>query len=494
VSAHALQLSLPAGITAKHAADDAADVPERCARAVATEDAVMLEGQLAERFENEDRAITLKNVRILCVLAMILVPAAFVLDYFSYPGLVEKFFTWRVCCSLILAVVLWSTHTALGQQYFRAYTILVPMIPAAFISLMIRESGDPASPYYAGLTLCVVAIGLIFHWTFRESAIALVLTITFFLAANVPAMWRGVTPHSMGGFVTNLFFILLNGVVILLGSFYHHRIRVREFLNRTKVEQQREELGERNTELERALEQLHETEAQLIQTDKLASLGRMSAGIIHEINNPLSFSKQALFVLKKKCRGMAEDQKQSIERIIADVTEGVDRVASIVSDLRNFSHPDRGALESVALTDAINAALRFMSAEMRDRDVTIEVNVPDALLVTGDRNHLIQVLINLMQNAFDAVQKSSNPCVRFQAFHKDGKVRLTIRDNGHGISAENLSRIFDPFFTTKEVGKGMGMGLSIAFRMMQQMGGGIEARSEPGSHTEFHLFFNPATT
>jgi two-component system sensor histidine kinase PhcS len=198
-------------------------------------------------------------------------------------------------------------------------------------------------------------------------------------------------------------------------------------------------------------------------------------------------------VLKKKYKDVAPGQKESIDRIIADVTDGMDRVASIVSELRSFSHPDRGALEAVSLSEAINAALRFMSAEVRDRDVTVEVNVPDALMVMGDKNHVIQILINLLQNAFDAIRNRESPCVRFQAFRKEGKVRLTVRDNGHGISAENISRIFDPFFTTKDVGKGMGMGLSIAFRMMQQMGGSIEVRSEVGSHTEFHLLFKPSS-
>ena len=494
MSAAVSQLPYPSEIAACDSSREACAPVARSAAAApppaadSTASNVIHDPALLEKFEDEDRSITLKNVRILCWIAMILVPVASVLDHFAYPAMAGKFFFWRVGCTILLVPVWLSTRTDIGRRYFRAYTILVPMIPAAVISLMIRETGDPASPYYAGLTLCIVAIGLIFHWTFRESAIALVLTITFFLAANVPAMWRGVDSRSMGGFINNLVFILLNGVVILSGSFYHHRIRVREFLNRAKVEQQRCELEERNGQLEATLAQLHETEAQLVQNDKLASLGRMSAGIIHEINNPLNFSKQALFVLGKKCRVLPAEQKEGFERIIADVNEGIGRVASIVSDLRSFSHPDRGALESIPLAEAVRSALRFMDNHDHVRDVTAEMDVAPEVRVVGDFNHLIQVLINLLQNAFDAVQSSEAPTVRITVAVSTRHVMLHVRDNGCGIPEENLKRIFDPFFTTKEVGKGMGMGLAISFRMMQQMGGFIEARSEPGA-TEFILTF-----
>lgn len=446
--------------------------------------------QMAERFEEEDRALTLRNVRNLCWIAMILVPAATILDWVAYKELALSFLLLRLSCTICLIPVLLATRTGFGHRYYRALTIVVPMLPAFFISLMIRGTQDPGSSYYAGLTLCLVAIGFMFHWTFRESAVALALTLLFYLAANVEALWHGVAPQTFGVFVNNCVFILLNGVVILSGSFYHHRIRVREFMNRLEVEEQREELKTRNHELTATLQRLRETEQQLFQSEKLASLGRMSAGIIHEINNPLNFTNQALFVLKKKGKHLPDTEREHFDRIVTDIKEGIGRVSSIVTDLRSFSHPDMGAPATVVTVhDAVNNAVRLMSNELKDHDVDLDAETPVDLQVLGDRNQLIQVLINLIQNAIDASKGRPEPQIQITAEDKDGRVTIQVSDNGCGIPPENVRRVFDPFFTTKDIGEGMGMGLSVCYRMMQQMRGGIDVTSEPGVGTTFYLWF-----
>jgi hypothetical protein len=109
--------------------------------------------EIAQRFVKEDRGITLRNVRRLCWIAMILIPAAVVLDWFAYPHLIEEFFLWRVMSTLCLISVLFAAHTRWGKRNYRLLTVVVPMIPAFFISLMIRATHDPSSGYYAGLTL-----------------------------------------------------------------------------------------------------------------------------------------------------------------------------------------------------------------------------------------------------------------------------------------------------------------------------------------------------
>ena len=448
---------------------------------------------LAERFVAEDRTVTLRNVRILCWIAMILMPFAGVLDVFVYPQLLKEFFTMRLLSSLLLVPMLLTTNTWLGQRYYRAYTVIVPMIPAFFIAMMIHASGQPWSNYYAGLTLCLVAIGLMFHWTFKESGVAIGLVFTFYFSATVSQVWHGIPEDKFGIFINNCVFILMNSVVILSGSFYHHRIRIREFLVRTEVEQQREVLEDRNDELVTTLTQLRETESQLFQSEKLASLGRMSAGIIHEINNPLNFTNQAIFVLKKKGKHLPESERENFERILNDVKEGIGRVSSIVSDLRSFSHPDGGSASSVSLADVVQNAARLMSNELKDHNVDFDAEVPEILNVIGDRNQIIQVLINLVQNAIDASNGTPEPLITVHTSETPGRHCLHVRDNGCGIPPENLAKIFDPFFTTKEVGEGMGMGLSVSFRMMNQMGGGIDVTSEVGQGTEFTLWF-PAHT
>lgn len=449
---------------------------------------VLSDPLLAERFVAEDRTVTLRNVRILCWIAMTMVPIGGVLDIFVYPHLLSEFFAMRILCSLVLVPVLLTTNTWLGHQYYRAYTVIVPMVPAFFISLMIHASGEPWSNYYAGLTLCLVAIGLMFHWTFMESLVAVALVFLFYFSATINHLMHGLPKEKLGIFINNVVFIAMNSVVILSGSFYHHRIRIREFLVRMEVEEQREVLEQQNDELVNALTQLRETESQLFQSEKLASLGRMSAGIIHEINNPLNFTNQAVFVLKKKGRHLPASERESFERILNDVKDGIGRVSAIVSDLRSFSHPDGGSATAENLAEVVQNAARLMSNQLIDAQVDFDAEVPEHCLVVGDRNQIIQILINLIQNAIDASKSIENPKITVHTSEANGRVYLHVRDNGCGIPPENLPKVFDPFFTTKQVGEGMGMGLSVSFRLINQMGGGIDVSSEVGQGTEFTLW------
>jgi signal transduction histidine kinase len=251
-------------------------------------------------------------------------------------------------------------------------------------------------------------------------------------------------------------------------------------------------LARQNRQLEQTIEQLQETEIQLVQTEKLASLGRLSAGIIHEINNPLNYATTGLFTLKKKAGQLTGRDREVFEEVLVDIEDGLLRVKGIVGDLRSFSHQDQQQLDEVSVADAVAATLRFLSHEARGK-VHIETDIPRDLHVPANKNKLIQVLINLVQNAMDAslMRKDhpERPTIRLSARETDGAVQLRVRDNGVGIPKENLGRIFDPFFTTKDVGKGMGLGLSICYRLLEHFGARITVESEPGQFTEFCLTF-----
>jgi len=440
------------------------------------------DSKLKLRFQAEDRAFTLRAVRFLCWAIIVLTPAACLLDLLIYPHLVRQFAVLRFTCSLCVVPILYLTYTHFGKRSYRALTVIVPMIPALFLSLMIRESGDPASSYYAGLTLCMVALALMFHWTFAESIFVVALVLGLYGVAVWEPVTRGLKPQHLGDFYNNCVFLLLNATLVISGSFYHQNIRIREFLSRVEVDR-------RNKDLSRALNRLKETERQLIHSDKLASLGRMSAGIIHEINNPLSYTNQALFVLGKKVRKMPDEEREPFERIVADIKEGVSRVSTIISDLRSFSHPDSGAHSEIHLAGTVQHAVRIMAKTAEDAGVALDVEIDEECRVHGDRNHLIQILINLISNAIAALKDRPSPTITVRTRQDATHLHLGVRDNGSGISKPNLEKIFEPFFTTKDVGEGMGMGLSISFRLMQQMGGIIDVASEPGRWTEFTLSF-----
>jgi len=256
--------------------------------------------------------------------------------------------------------------------------------------------------------------------------------------------------------------------------------------------QYQRKLSKQNQVLETTIEQLKDTETQLVQTEKLASLGRMSAGIIHEINNPLNFATTGLFTLRNKGKYVAVEQQEEYQEILKDVEDGIKRVKNIVSDLRMFTHPDTESRDQVELAEVVTSALRFLSNEWKDR-VRVEQNLTEHQSVWANKNKLIHVLVNLLQNAMDALKGKSfeneTPTIWIESRVENGKSVLIVRDNGSGIAAEHLDKIFDPFYTTKDVGEGMGLGLAICYRIVHECDGRITVRTEPGKFCEFALEF-----
>ncbi|WP_397381238.1 sensor histidine kinase [Prosthecobacter sp.] len=447
------------------------------------------------RFEKEQMELNLRNARMGAWFVMILVPLCSFLDWMAYPADYWQFLVLRLACSASCVPLLLALNGSLGRKYCRAYPIILPLLPALMICFMIYLSGDPGSGYYAGLLLCIVSTAFVFHWTFREIGITLGLVVIAYFAATLPNLFTTNEPRALGIFVNNTGFLLLHCVVLYVGSRQHHAIRVREFANRCKVEDQREELAARNEELTATLKRLRETEAQLDQSEKLASIGRLSAGIVHEINNPLNYVKSAIYLLKKKGKVLPPDIAETFTSIAEDIGEGIDRVAAIVSDLRTFAHPENRGSRPVNLQETARKALRLLAKEIGDRGVMLVDEIPADVIAQGDENYLIQILLNLVQNSLDALADRPSPTIWLKACETANGVDFIVRDNGSGIPKENLSKIFDPFFTTKQVGQGMGLGLSICFRMIQQMEGEVKIDTAAGSHTQFTLSLKkPATT
>jgi len=262
--------------------------------------------------------------------------------------------------------------------------------------------------------------------------------------------------------------------------------------NLVESHQYQGKLSKQKQVLESTIEQLKETETQLVQTEKLASLGRMSAGIIHEINNPLNFATTGLFTLRNKGKYLEPEQREEYDEILKDVEDGISRVKNIVSDLRMFTHPETESRDQVELAEVLGASLRFLSNEWKNK-VQVVQNLPEHLTVWANKNKLIHVMTNLLQNSLDALKNKTftdeRPTIWIEGRTESGKTLLIVRDNGTGIAQEHLDKIFDPFYTTKDVGAGMGLGLSICYRIVQDCDGRIQVRTEPGKFCEFTLEF-----
>jgi two-component system sensor histidine kinase PhcS len=267
----------------------------------------------------------------------------------------------------------------------------------------------------------------------------------------------------------NSYFIALTGIIVVAGNYYFNRLR----------------------------QELSRVRDQLAQAEKMASLGQMSAGFIHEINNPLNYATSGLYALRKQSKYLPEERRADYEETVVDVQDGINRVNNIVSNLRIFTHPmfmrpEASDLDTVEAVEIVNEAVRGVSHLARD-PMRIINNVPAQLSLQADRQKLVQVVENLMRNSLDALAaKPANgepPTVWIEGRTAKDRCILTVRDNGPGIKPENLARVFDPFFTTKDVGKGMGLGLTVCQGIVQAYGGTITVRSEPGKFCEFLLEF-----
>ncbi|MFK7911431.1 MAG: ATP-binding protein [Akkermansiaceae bacterium] len=250
-------------------------------------------------------------------------------------------------------------------------------------------------------------------------------------------------------------------------------------------------LADNHQQLESAFGQLKEQESLLVQTEKLSSLGRMSAGIVHEVNNPLNYTKTALHALETFKSVLPDDEREDYLDVLGDAREGVQRVIGIVSDLRSFTRGDSAHMDEILLVDVIESARRLTSSGMSGMKFTSDVD--DQIRIEGNEGQLCQLLVNLFQNAIRAIETKQNleqgDIIVSANFHDNGTLVLKVRDNGCGMTEEVKQQIFDPFFTKNDVGEGMGLGLSISHRIIKQHEATVSVESEVGEFTEFTILF-----
>lgn len=435
----------------------------------------------------EDRRFTLRNLKLLAVMAAGMVSFFAVLDHFAYPDYIALFAALRWTCASFTMILLLMVRSRIGKRYFRFFTVVLPLIPAFFVAITIFVTRDPATIYYAGLSLCIVAIGFLFHWTYKEAFAVSGLVLLLYLGACLPSILEGMDAKEMAGLFSNLVFLVATGAVVVAGSVAHRRMRVEEFRGREKLRQKKLAFRQNAIELRRLLDELEETESQLIQSGKMASLGQLSAGVIHEIGNPLNHSNQALFLLRRRLRQYPEDE--AIRDAVEDIQDSIDRMKEIVRELREFSHKRSEALAEFPVREAVDVALRLLGKEIEDHEVGIDLRIDPELTVKGVKNQLAQVFVNLVHNAIQAMVKAGEGPHRLvlAAVQENGEVVVSVRDNGPGIPAEIRSKIFDPFFTTKEAGEGTGLGLSICFRIVEAHRGAIQVDSDGVAGTEFRV-------
>lgn len=259
------------------------------------------------------------------------------------------------------------------------------------------------------------------------------------------------------------------------------RVRERTDELSTANLQLRSEVAERR----RAEAELRRTQADLVQASKLAALGQMSAGLSHELNQPLgairSYADNARAYLDR------DDAEQAKSNLL-DISGLIDRMARIIKHLRTYSRKETIEVRPTSVAAAVREALTLLRRRIAEDQISVTTDMPegDVQIVGGDVR-LQQVLVNLITNAIDAVAGSDDRRIEIRVTEEADTVNVTIRDSGTGIAEEDLPNVFDPFFTSKEVGKGLGLGLSITYGIVKQFQGTISAANHPDGGAVFTL-------
>ncbi len=272
---------------------------------------------------------------------------------------------------------------------------------------------------------------------------------------------------------------------------------------------------ERTIALETANYKLQETQAMMVHSEKMRSLGELVAGIAHEINNPVNFIHGNIMILQNYVDDLLnlidlyennnatipEQIKKDIEKLKQDIDldflrddvkdlirsciEGTERTKNIVLDLKNFSRMEEMVLTQFDVPKEIDTTLNILNNKYKNRITVIKNYAPDTPKIEAFGGQLNQVFMNILDNAQDAMKETGTLTVNT---YKDGEsIKIEFIDTGDGIPPENLKKIFDPFFTTKAVGKGTGLGMSISYRVINDHHGKIEVESEIGKGTKFTI-------
>jgi signal transduction histidine kinase len=267
---------------------------------------------------------------------------------------------------------------------------------------------------------------------------------------------------------------------------------VKEAVEKVKLKKENIALLDVKTSLERAVEdavgKLYEKQAQLIAAEKLAILGTFAAGVAHEINNPLAIINEKAGLMKDILE-MSDncEHKTRFLNLLNSIFESVNRCQRVTHRILGFARKTEVSIEIFDLNDLIKYLTVFLEKEILYKNIRLELNLKENLPeIRSDKGQLQQVFLNIIKNAIDAVENGGLVTVSTD-IKDENMVRVSIKDNGYGISAEDLKHMFEPFFTTKEKGKGTGLGLSITYGIVKNLGGNILVESEINKGTTFIL-------
>lgn len=433
---------------------------------------------LTDAYRVFDLNLRVRHSKVGCVLAIALMPAGFSLDYFVYPHMFGKILEARLLSDVFLIPLFALFFVPAVARRIRMIGSLWLMIPAWTICWMIYASEGALSPYYAGLCLVLLTACLLMPYTAWEATAFCGLVLASY---SVACVWHQIAPPATAvpfaattaTLVNNLYFLSLTSIICVTACVYSARRRFEDF-------RLRHDLDVNNKELASTLTKLKETEVQLVQSEKMNALGKLSAGLLHEVNNPLNFTFMALQMAEQEAA-----ENESLLDTLKDIGQGMTRIRGVISDLRAFAHPTTGTeLETFSLDEALTSAHRLCAHELGE--IPVARNQLAGVTALGSKTQIVHVFMNLLVNSAHAIKKKGQPApqISISCIVEGKRLRVNLKDNGTGVRPADMPRLLEPFFTTKDVGEGMGLGLSICHTIVKNHGGEMQITSEEGQWTQ----------
>jgi two-component system, NtrC family, sensor kinase len=344
-------------------------------------------------------------------------------------------------------------------------------------TVFVHLSGGPDSPYFHVFSALPFLLAMFTPATLVPTLVGGGVTLSAVLLVGILA---GQPPAHL--LLQALDFSLLLGLALFGTRTYRRMAQAQRTAHQARLH---------------ALEQLAESERrrgdaerERAEVERLVMVGQLAAGVAHEVNNPLAYVKANLSFLERELEE-GELDRQELRGVLAETRQGVLRIQQIVTDLKDFSRAGsrsdeaRGSLEV-----AVHEAKRLASVRLRERGEVLLALDPDLPVVGLEQRRVVQVVLNLLLNAADAVELADPSCqahITVRAWREEAAVRVEVDDNGPGIPPEVLPRLFEPFFTTKPPGRGTGLGLALCREYVSRVGGSLHAENRPGGGARFVL-------
>ncbi|HXU75416.1 MAG TPA: ATP-binding protein, partial [Methylomirabilota bacterium] len=428
----------------------------------------MNDPEIQKAFAEYDRRDSIHNSKVGCLLAIVLMPlGSFSMDYFMYREQhLWDFFLLRLASSVLTIVVLGLLMSRKAERYYRALRMAWYWIPMLFIACLIYAAKDPTSPYYAGFNLVLVTVGVVLPWTYREILATSLLIISAYVGISLHSGW-GHNPY----LANNLFFLGCTALIVVTGSYFHSRLRFREFSLRFELERNRKIIEENNRKL--------------VELDAVKS--RFFANISHELRTPLTLLLAPLEALLRRF-----NLDQESRNLLGTMHSNGMRLLKLINDLLDLVRLESGRMEVKSEPLEVAEFIKGLASATRQvadgKRLRLETIVdPDLGVILADRDKLEKVLLNLVFNALKFTPAGGR--VEIRAQKETGEVVLTVADTGMGIAAANLPYVFDRFWqadgSSKRKFQGVGIGLSLVKELVEIQGGQVKVESVEGRGTTF---------